>query len=297
MAFRAAEYERFRGERATAPAWWPLWHATFRRGWSSRWIRLTTYLGLGFAAIWTLILYFVQKVVPEWRTMLESMGEAAAEHGGPAFKLDARIYLILLQWFVYPVLVPMAMLLGYDLMAGDLRGNALESYFARPITPLGYVAGRTLAFVSFLLLPTLLPLLWIWCMDVFTAPEGHMAVVGRVPLGLTAAMLLIALALALFIQALTTITKSGLWTALVFVILFILSGTLGPALAEVTRQNEFMAIAFWENIYNVANGFLGRPDRSDFHAPFGLSLAIVTAIAGCSFLYLLRKVKQRTLVG
>lgn len=296
MAFRAAEYERFTGTRSSAPAWWPLWGATFRRGWSSRWIRIITWAGIGIAGAITLVLYFVQKAVPAWRSMVEQMGQETGG-GGPHLRFDASIYLILLHWFIYPVLVPMAMLLGYDLMAGDLRGNALESYFSRPITPLGYLTGRTLAFVSFLLLPTLLPLLWIWCCDVFTAHAGHFAQVRGVPLGLSAALVLTALSMALFIQALTTITKSGLWTALVFVILFVMSGTMGPALAELTDRPGFMALAFWENIFTVANGLLGFPESPNGHAPFGLSLAILLGVTLASFLYLLRKVKHRALVG
>ncbi|TAH34497.1 MAG: hypothetical protein EYC70_16305 [Planctomycetota bacterium] len=296
MAFRAAEYERFSGTRSNAPPWWPLWHATFQRGWASRWIRMITFGGIAIAAIISLILYFVQKVVPEWRAMLEEMGQRVGGEG-PSLRFDAEIYLILLHWFVYPVLVPMAMLLGYDLMAGDLRGNALESYFSRPITPLGYLAGRSLAFVSFLLLPTLAPMLWIWCMDVFTAPAGHFAAVRMVPLGLSAALLLISLSLALFIQALTTITRSGLWTALVFVILFILSGGIGPALADLTDQRAFMALAFWDNIFSVANGFLGYPEPARQHAPFALSVSILGGITLLCFLYLLAKVKHRALVG
>ncbi|HEX9795215.1 MAG TPA: hypothetical protein VGC54_14620 [Planctomycetota bacterium] len=296
MAFRAADYERFTGERTRTPAWWPLWRATFRRGWRSKWVKMFVLGGLGMSLAVTIMLYFVQEVVPEWRETLERLGEQAGGNG-PNLVFDSRIYLILLHWFIYPFLMPLSVLLGYDLIAGDLRGNALESYFSRPITPAGYVFGRTLAFTSFLLMATLLPLLWIWCFDVFTAPAGHYQRVKSVPLGLTASLGLTALTLALFVQALTTITRSGIWTALVVVILFVLSGMLGPILYEVTNEPTMLAAAFWENIWVVSNGMLGSPEETARHAPFGLSLSIFLAISGVSLVVLLRRIKRQAVIG
>jgi len=297
VAFRAAAYQRYEGPRRRTPGWWPLWRATFRRGWSSPWVKRITLGSLGMALAITLVLYFIQRVAPEWRSLLEEMGERVAGEGGGGVRFDARIYLTLLHWFLYPALLPLAVLLGYDLMAGDLRGNALESYFSRPVTPLGYVVGRTLAFTSYLLLATLVPLLWIWVADVATAPAEHFGRVRSVPLGLTATMGLTALTMALFVQALTTLTRNGTWTALVVVILFVLSGAVGPVLYEVTGDSRMLALAFWENLFVVGNTFLGSPVNDAGMAPFSLCLGLQIGLAVFSLVYLLRQVRRKALLG
>ncbi|KAA3612842.1 MAG: hypothetical protein DWQ01_03840 [Planctomycetota bacterium] len=296
MAFRAAEYTRFAGERGSSPAWIAIWRATFRRGWASAWVRRLTMGAILTAGAITFIIYIFQTVVPDWRMLMEEMGENVRGRG-PEFSLDSRIYLVFLQLFIYPFLLPLSVLMGYDLIAGDLRSNALETYFSRPITPWGYLFGRTAAYTAFLLLVTLVPMLWLWGFDVTTAPEGHFDKVSQVPLGMTLAMGLVALTLALFIQALTTITRNGLWTALVVVILFIFSGILGPVLYELTNNPSLQAAAFWENIWVLTNGCLGFPEETAGRAPFTLSLSIFVGIAVVSLLFLLRRIRKGGQVG
>lgn len=296
MAFRAPEYERFSGSRTSRPAWWPLWKATFKRGWASPWVRRFTLGAIFQAAAITLVIYFFQTVVPDWRTLLEDMGNQVSGDG-PDFQLDSGIYLFFLQIYIYPFLLPLSVLLGYDLIAGDLRTNALETYFSRPITPVGYLFGRTAAFTAYLLLVTLVPILWIWGFDVATAPEGHYERVKRVPLGMVAAMGLVAVCMALFVQALTTITRSGIWTAMVVVILFVFSGVIGPVLYDITENPNYMAAAFWENIWVVTNGFLGSPESTAGHANFSTSLGILLTITAASLVFLLSRIRKGGQVG
>jgi hypothetical protein len=228
MAFRAAEYERFRDTRSRVPAWWPICTATWRRGWSSRWVRLITWGVLAMSFGLTAMFYFAYQVMPNWPSILRMVGE----EGGLESGFPIQFYEGLLVVFVYPVLLPLALLFGYDLVSKDLASNALETYFSRPVTPLVYVVGRTLAYVGFLLLVTLLPMLWIWLFDASTGPEGRFEEIRGVPLALAEALGLVSLVLALLVQALSSITRSGIWTNLAFVVLFVFSTATGNILYE-----------------------------------------------------------------
>ncbi len=228
MAFRAAEYERFAGSRSRVPAWWPICTATWRRGWASRWVRLISYGTLAIAFGFTALFYFAYQVMPSWPALLRMLGEDGAMDSG----FPVQFYEGLMHVFVYPVLLPLSLLFGYDLVSKDLASNALETYFSRPVTPLVYVVGRTLAYVGFLLLVTLAPLLWIWAFDASTGPEGRFEEIKAVPLALAKGLGLTALLLALMVQALSSITKSGIWTNLVFVVLFVFSTAAGNILYE-----------------------------------------------------------------
>lgn len=295
MAFRAPEYERFQGERSRMPSWWPISRATFRRGWKVRWVRILTLLSMVPALVILMLIYAANEVLPEWREMMEQAGRNAGEGGGPDFGL--QFYFVLLQVYIYVFLFSISLLLGYELISGDVRSNALESYFSRPITPWGYVFGRTIAFTGYLLLVTLVPMLLIWAVDVLTSPEGRYEDVKRIPWGLTASLSLVALTMSLFVQAVTTVTRSPIWTTLVLAILFLFSGTVGPMLFDVTENRSMLATAFWQNILVVTNGFMHYPMPTDKLAPFSLSFGLLLATMVLSGVFLLRRVKKGGAIG
>ncbi len=297
MAFRAPAYLRYEGERARQPAWWAIWRVTFRRGWKSTWLLRFTVGSIGMAVAINQVMFFIQSVLPGWRTILEDLGRLTGQEGKLVGAFDNRFYLVILQWFIYPFLLPLGAILGYELIAGDLKSNALEAYFSRPITPWSYLLGRTGAFTAYLLLVTLAPLLWIWTFDVMTAPDGHFDKVSMVPLGMATAMTILALTVALFIQALATFTRSGTATAISLVALVVLSGTLGPILFEITGKDSFLAIAFYQDIYTLASGFLGWPFEQDNNPPFALALGVISGILLGSLAILTLRIRRKGNVG
>ncbi len=297
MAFRAAEYSRFDGPRSNKPAWMPIFHATIRRGWSSKWVRRITGATLLFSLGCTGLIYLLYQVIPDWRQHMEAIGRIAM---GDEEKLmiTPQSYLGLLYLFVYPTLMPLSLVFGYDLLASDIRSNAFESYFSRSITPTSYLFGRTAAYVCFLLGVTLLPMMWIWAFDVSTGPDGHFDVVSVVPWGFTKSMVLISLTLALMVQAVTTLTRSGIWTNLTFVSIFLFTNPLGAILAEITQNQEMLSIGFLHCVkvfcaYNLD----AMGDLRWKHASPSTVITMLTLYNGLSLAVLLKSLKKRSLVG
>ncbi|RMH00776.1 MAG: hypothetical protein D6702_13095 [Planctomycetota bacterium] len=238
MAFRATEYERFTGRRARRPVWWPVCTATLRRGWSSRWVRLLSFGALAVAFGFTALFYFAYQVMPNWPTLLRVLGEDE----GMASGFPVQFYAGLLHVFVYPILLPLSLLFGHDLVARDLTSNALETYFSRPVSPAAYVLGRTLAYTGFLLLTTLGPMLWIWAFDAATGPQGRFGEIAFVPLALIQGLVPVALVLALFIQAVSSVTRSGVWTNLAVIVLFFFGFVAGQILYEESDRPEVVSV-------------------------------------------------------
>lgn len=298
MAFRAAAYSKYEGPRLKRPAWIPLMSATLRRGWSSKWVKRLTVLSLMTACGMMIFFYVLNKMIPDWRSMTERVGEAI-EQDSDAFRVDARLYLAFLYVFVFPVLMPLSVLFGSDLVASDLRTNALESYFSRPITPLGYLIGRTVAYAGFLLLATLVPLLLVWFSDVSTAPSSHLDVVGHVPWGLARALILIAVTVSLLVQAAATVTRSAMGANIFLVVFFVFFQVLGQSLYLSTDDENFLAVSFLSNVSSICSASLGlpRPAGEDFMAPTGLAFTVMIGLGVVSFLVLWRQLRRRVLVG
>jgi hypothetical protein len=298
MAFRAAEYERYSGERTNRPAWLPIAFGTIQRGWKSKWVRrvsvLSLILGFGLMAM----MYMVNQVVPEWRSITEKAAQHATSDDG--FKVDGRFYLILINIFVRPILLPLALLFGYDLIASDMRTNALEAYFSRPVTPIGYLAGRTLAFVSFLMLATFGPFFLVWLADVATAPDDtHFQTIAHIPVSLFFALLIISFTVSLMIQAVTSLTKSATWSNLVFVVIFLFLGGMGPVLYEITDEQNMMAFSFVNDTKVVCASLLGidLDQNHDFaNASPAAAFSVMIGVSVISFLVIMRGLRKRSLV-
>lgn len=288
MAWRAAEYDRYDGPRSRAPAWWPLWRATFQRGWSSKWIRLLT-LGAFLPTLVMAVVFYVRyQVLPGLGHLSDALD---------AYDVNPQWYLVLMQIQTYGWLLPMAVLLGSDLLAGDLKSNALEAYLSRPLSVTGYLLGRTVAFTAYLLVALFIPLLAIWCVDMAMAPDGHGAVVGSVPLGLAASCTFMALTVALMVQAIASLTASGMWTAMIFAGYFMVSSALGGGIAAATDIAAFKAIAFWESGWVIADRLLGAGQWTERHPTFGTALGMYLGLAGLSLTVFVARVRRGGRIG
>ncbi len=296
MAFRAAEYERYHGPRAKRPTWVPIAAATLRRGWASKWVRRLSFLSLLMGFTIVVILYIANEVVPDWRTVVEGVGERVSKEDN--FRIDARFYTHLLGMFVNPFLLILSLVFGHDLIASDLRTNAMEAYFSRPITPFSYLLGRTLAFVGFLMLATFGPILMIWLGDLIFSSEGHIEVIRHVPLAMFSALLLSCTTVALMVQAITMLTRSAVWTNLVFLVLFVMVQGMGVMLWGITDNTSMLAISYFQDTYVVCAATLGELENiGNQHVPAPLAFGVLIGLAVVSFGILLRGLKRRSLLA
>lgn len=153
---------------------------------------------------------------------------------------------------------------GPDLIAGDLRANALPIYFSKPITVTNYLAGKWLINVVFALLVTLLPnllafmvgILLSGSLDQLLLTSGllwRLAVQGVIVTGVASIVML----------ALSALIRDGrfvaiAWLALALVPRFIQTRILDPI--PGSAQNLLGAVALDRNLQRITYHLLGiRP--------------------------------------
>ncbi|MHC4822955.1 MAG: hypothetical protein ACYTEP_02940 [Planctomycetota bacterium] len=296
MAFRAAEYERFEGKRSSRPTWIPIATATLRRGWASKWVRRMSFLSLLMGFTIVVILYILNQTVPDWRQLVEAAGSEIQQEDN--FRIDARFYTHLLGMFVNPFILILSLMFGHDLIASDLRTNAMEAYFSRPITPLSYLFGRTVAFVGFLMLATFGPIMVIWVGDLMFSNEGHFELIKQVPGAMFLSLLFACTTVALMVQAITILTRSAIWTNLVFVVIFVMIQGMGVMLWGITDNASMLAISYFHDTYVVCAFMLGElKNLGVSHAPAPVAFAVLTGLAVLSFGILMRGLKRRSLLA
>jgi len=261
-------------------------------------VRRITSLSLMQGVVMMIMMYALNQVVPSWRELTQQVGVIA---GGDSddFVIDAGMYLVLLKWFVYPVLLPLSLLFGYDLISKDIETNALDAYFSRPISPLSYILGRSVAFVGFLMTATFGPMILVWISDWATSSDTHLQQIAIVPFGMFWSLLLISVTLSLLVQAITTITKSGLWTNISFVFIFIVVSILANIIFAITGNSDVLALSILHNTGVVCEYALNEiPTNSQlFKASANVSIMVMLTTSLVSFLIVYRGLKHRTFLG
>ena len=298
MAFKAAEYQRYSGPRSKMPAWVPLAGLALSRGWKSKWVRRITSLSLMLGAGMMIMMYTMNQILPGWRDLTEQVGAIAGGDSGD-WEIDAGVYLKLLKLFVYPVLLPLSLLFGYDLISKDIETNALDAYFSRPISPLSYILGRSVAFVGFLMTATFGPMMLVWISDWATSNDAHFSQIAIVPFGMFWSLLLISVTLSLLVQAITTITRSGLWTNISFVFIFIVLSILANIIFAITMNPNALALSILHNTGVVCEYALNEipAKRALPSAPANVSILVMLTTSLVSFLIVYRGLKRRTFLG
>ena len=245
-----------------------------------------------------IMMYTMNQILPGWRDLTEQVGAIAGGDSGD-WEIDAGVYLKLLKLFVYPVLLPLSLLFGYDLISKDIETNALDAYFSRPISPLSYILGRSVAFVGFLMTATFGPMMLVWISDWATSNDAHFSQIAIVPFGMFWSLLLISVTLSLLVQAITTITRSGLWTNISFVFIFIVLSILANIIFAITMNPNALALSILHNTGVVCEYALNEmpTKRALPSAPANVSILVMLTTSLVSFLIVYRGLKRRTFLG
>ena len=280
------------------PAWVPLAELALSRGWKSIWVRRITSFSLMLGVGMMIMMYTMNQIMPGWRDLTQQVGAIAGGDSGD-WEIDAGVYLKLLRLFVYPVLLPLSLLFGYDLISKDIETNALDAYFSRPISPLSYIIGRSVAFIGFLMTATFGPMMLVWISDWATSNDAHFSQIAIVPFGMFWSLLLISVTLSLLVQAITTITRSGLWTNISFVFIFIVLSILANIIFAITMNPNALALSILHNTGVVCEYALNEiPSKSARPStPANVSIAVMLTTSLVSFLIVYRGLKRRTFLG
>ena len=179
---------------------------------------------------------------------------------------------------------------GSGLIANDRRSNALQIYLSKPLTRAEYVAGKLGILLCFLLLVTLLPamaLLFVQMM--FSASLTFV----RENLFLIPAITLYALVevlLAAFTMlALSSLSSSARYTAMLYAGAVLFTDALFTTLRAITGNSALAWLSFRANLGQIGDVIFRLEPR--FDSPWLLSVVVVVALIGLSVFMLERRVR------
>lgn len=197
-----------------------------------------------------------------------------------------RQFLELQELFVLIVTV----YVGSGLIANDRRSNALQIYLSKPLSRAEYVAGKLGILVVFLLMVTLLPAMALLFVQMMFS--GSLTFV-RENLFLIPAITLYALVevlLASFTMlALSSLSTSARFTAILYFGAIVFTGVLFTILRGITSSTTLAWLSFRANLEQIGDVIFRLQPR--FDSSWLLSVLVVAALIGLSIVVLERRVR------
>jgi len=179
---------------------------------------------------------------------------------------------------------------GAGLIAADRRANALQIYLSKPLLRMEYVGGKLLILVSFLLGVTLLPAILLILMQV--AFSGSLTFIWNnlfvVPAVVLASLVQVIVA-SFTMLALSSLSKSSRYVALLYTGAIFFTEALFNALALITRSTRVAWISITANLHQVVDAIFRMPAR--YETPTLVSLLVLVALVALSISVLERRVK------
>jgi ABC-2 type transport system permease protein len=185
---------------------------------------------------------------------------------------------------------------GAGIIANDRRANALQIYLSKPLTRVEYVAGKLATLLVFLIEVTWLPAMMLLVLQVAFA--GSFAFLGQnlflVP-AITLYSAIQALVTAFAILALSSLSKSGRFVALMYAGLIFFTQATSQVLRRITGTSAWVLISPGD-LLEVISASIFRVNGTQ-PIPLPLAVLVVVALVGLSAWILERKVRAVEVVA
>jgi len=171
----------------------------------------------------------------------------------PLLTINAKFFEDFLSQQMFFVFI-IAIYAGAGLIANDLKANALQIYFSKPITRRDYVMGKLGVLFFFLALPTLVPGMLLFFLAVlFKSDASFLEQNYWVPASVLGYSLLIIATYSVVMLAVSSLSKSGRFAGIVFAALFFFSRIFYQILSVVLRSTRVAWVSLGNNLTQIGD--------------------------------------------
>ncbi len=196
----------------------------------------------------------------------------------PMMQIDARFFESFLSqqgFFVFIITI----YAGAGLISNDLKANALQIYFSKPITRQDYLLGKLGILVFFLALPTLVPGVLLYILAIlFEANIGFFQANYWILGSIVGYSLLIVFSYGMIMMGLSSIGKSSRFAGISFAALFFFSQILNIITSLVLQTTRIGWIALDNNFRRVGDFLFQLDSRLQYGA--WISFLILALLMG-----------------
>lgn len=264
--------------------WWPIVRQGVRLAFKRKYFKFSFLMSLMPAFAFLVAIYAAEKI-QDFKVMVK--GAPTVLTVDPGF---FRAYFA--GEFLLFMMLMLMVLAGAGLISDELRHNALQLYFARPLSKKDYFIGKAAICVFFLSLVTLAPgLLFVVFKLVFSGSFRFLADYPWLPLSVLGYSALVTTFFSLYTLMISSVSKNRRYTAIMLFTIYIFSDVLFGIFHGSFRSPYFALLSLKVNLQQVAAAlFRVKPPFPS--VPWAFSLAVLLAVCAAAALVLHKRVKS-----
>ena len=272
-------YRHYTGERTLhGRGWWVI----ARAGMLER-LRERRFLGLLLFA-WSL---FVVRAVQLYfgETIARAVFFAPSERTFQLFLDQQRLFVFFITIYA-----------GAGLIASDRQSHALQIYLSRPITRNDYIAGKLMTLAIFLVGVTWVPAMLLLVLQVlFSGSLAFVADHPRLVPAITAASALQVALAAVTMVALSSVSASRRFAAILYAAIAIFAGAIAAVLRASTGNAGWVLVSPANTLLVVNDAIFGGSSESA--VPLAVAVGVLAAIFAACIVILERRVRAVDVVA
>jgi ABC-2 type transport system permease protein len=181
---------------------------------------------------------------------------------------------------------------GAGLIANDRRANALQIYLSKPLTRTEYIVGKLTILMSFLLFVTWVPAIVLLFVQIafagnFTFLASNLYLFPAI----TVFSFLEVTAIAVAMLALSSLSKSSRYVAILYAAVLFFTQAIYSVLAIVTRDTSLSWISLPANLSLIGDVIFRLTGPPRYTTPWPVALAAIIGLIAASVLILEKRVR------
>jgi len=283
MSIKERGYTHWDGELQDGRfPWWPITRIGIKLTFKKKFFKFVFALTLIPALVWLVGIY-VSERLEDFKFMME--GETDFLNVNPLY---FKTYFT--NEFLLFMVVAILVFCGAGLIADDLRHNALQLYFARPLKKADYLLGKAAVIFFFLLILTMVPgIVFIIFKLIFAGNLQFFASYPWLILSVIAYSLFLTTFFACYTLLLSSIGKNRRYVAILIFGVYIFSDIFYAIFYEIFRSRYFSLLSIKSNLQQVGAVLFNQ--KTPVNIPWFYSLLAIVAICLFSAYILKRKVR------
>lgn len=202
---------------------------------------------------------------------------------------DAKMFRDFLEQQDFFVFV-MTIYVGAGLIANDRRANALQIYLSKPLLRAEYIAGKAAVLFTFVMLITFLPAILLLFLQVMFKGSFEFLTANLFLFpAITVGTLLQALVVTFTMLALSSLSKSSRYVAILYAGIIFFTAAIFGAMLAITGSTGFSWLSLGSNLTQVVDVIFRQPPR--YATPWQVSLTVVLGLVVLAISVLERRVR------
>jgi len=284
MTIRDKGYFHWEGTlRERRLAWWPITRLGLRLAFKRKGFKLL-YFGAFAPALGFLVGIYISERIGEFRYMIR--GSSQLFEVNPAF---FKAYYT--SDFLLFMMVMLMVVGGAGLIADDLRHNALQLYFSRPLEKREYLAGKASVLVVFLLTVTLLPgLAFVLFKLLFSGSFRFIVSYPWILLSVTAYSAAVTAVFCFYTLLLSSLSRNRRYVSILLFAVYLVSDILFRIFYGNFKNPAFALLSLKANLQQTG-AFLFQ-QKPPYDLPVGWSILVLAAAGAAAFLVINKRVRS-----